>query len=103
MVEKVLGEKTEYLLVQKHKETAEELALNYNSYNGMFNPNYDVNYASRWADVETVNKLAATQNLIAGLMGQKWEYLVVKEDVIRADNAEVVVEETPPVEEPVQA
>lgn len=84
-METTLGHTTTYLLIQRNKETMEEMALNYNDYNGMFNPNSEIEYATRWKEVDTAEQIAATQNLIAQLLGQKYQYLVVQEDVIRKE------------------
>lgn len=84
----ILGEDRKYLLIQNNKETGEELTLNYNEYSGMFNPSYEVNNATRFESLEMVEQLCTTQNMIAQIMGQKYEYYVVEENVIRTKKEE---------------
>lgn len=84
-IEKVLGQKVTFILVQRHKETGLEQGVYYNEYNGSLNPSYELSGATHFPDIETVESLAQVQNMMAKILKQKYEYVVVREDINRTE------------------
>lgn len=85
MENELIGTQTNYILVQVTLgEVETRKAVFYNDYNMSLTPT-ELPNATRFDTLEKVTAIANLQNQIAVLFGSKFEYVVIKEELVRTE------------------
>lgn len=84
----IIGEQIKYILVQTNTTEGQQnprQAVYYNEYNLSLNTVSEVNQATKFEDLETVQGVAGLQNQMAVLLKKPFNYTVVKEETSRTE------------------